>query len=47
MGMSEGKRCTCILEENNKMDLEDCEEIAWNELIWLSIGKNDGHARTW
>ena len=47
MEKSEGNRCTCILQDNNKLDLEECDGIVWNELIWLSTGTNDRHARTW
>jgi hypothetical protein len=44
MGKPEGNRRTCIWEEDDKMDLEECDGMVWNELIWLGIGTNDGHA---
>jgi len=47
MGKLEGNRHTCILEDDNKMDLEECDGMVWNELIWLRIGTNDGHVWTW
>jgi len=44
MGNSEGNRRMCTWEDDNKMDLEEYDGIVWNELIWLRIGTNDGHA---
>jgi hypothetical protein len=43
MGKPERKRCTYIWKDNNNMDLEECDGMVWNELIWLRIGTNDGH----
>lgn len=44
MGKPGGNARTCIWECNNKMDIEECDGMMWNELIWLRIGINDGHA---
>jgi hypothetical protein len=31
----EGNRRTCIWEDDNKMDLEECDGMVWNELIGI------------
>jgi len=47
MRKREGDRRTCIWEDDNKMNLEQCDGVVSYELIWLRIGTNDGYAKTW